>query len=266
MKAIIIAGGLGTRLMPYTKEIPKCMIDIRGAPLLERQIKTFQSCGINEIIVLKGHLAEKIQSPGITRSYKDPNWVRNMVNALFSAEQELEDIDDSIIISYGDILFDEETLRKVLKCDKDICVAVDDNWKEYWKARFNGNLEDTESLQIGEMGNITELGTPDPPIEQCHSRYLGLIKFSKRGVEILRKVYHKNKKEYWDKDFKWLNSKSFQQAYMTDMLQAIINSGYDIWPVHILGGWMEFDTANDYELFLKWFEEGSLNRFYNLRN
>jgi len=109
-------------------------------------------------------------------------------------------------------------------------------------------------------------GKRNCPPEDCHSRYVGLIKFSKRGVEILRKIYYENKKIYWDKDEKWLNSKSFKQAYMTDMLQAIINAGYRIWPTHIEGGWLEFDTVNDYEKANEWLKEGVLNKFIVLEN
>lgn len=264
MRAIIIAGGLGTRLGKYTKDSPKCMLNLAGTSLIERQIRIFNSCGINEIIVLTGHFSEKINAKGITRSHKDPPWVKNMVNALLASEEELKNVGEGIIVSYGDIIFDEKTLRKVIDCDKDICVTVDDNWKEYWMARFDGKLEDVESLQIGKEGNIVELGTPNCPMEDCHARYVGLIKFSQKGSEILRKIYHENKEKYWNKDEKWLNSKSFKQAYMTDMLQAIINSGYKIWPVHIKNGWLEFDTEEDYEKVMKWFGEGILSRFIKL--
>lgn len=264
MKAIIIAGGKGTRLGKYTKNLPKCMINFLGMSLIERQIRTFNSCGINEIIVLKGYLSHKINVNGITRSYQDPLWVKNMVNALLAAEEELKDLDDDIIVSYGDIIFDKETLKKVINCNKDICITADDNWKEYWKGRFNGKLEDVESLQIGKDGDIIELGTPDCPVEDCHARYVGLIKFSKKGVGILKEIYHKNKEKYWNRDDKWLNSKSFRQAYMTDMLQAIINSGYKIWPVRINGGWLEFDTEEDYENAIKWAEKGTLKNFIQI--
>ena len=54
---------------------------------------------------------------------------------------------------------------------------------------------------------------------------MGLINFSKKGLEILKKVYYENKKKYFDKNTHWLDSKSFKKAYMTSMLQAIINEG-----------------------------------------
>ena len=264
MKAIILAAGLGTRLGKYTENLPKCMLNFAGMPLIERQIKTFRNCGIKKIIVVGGYMNHKINIPGVNYYFNENFSKTNMVETLFSAEREFEDIEDNIIVSYGDIIFDEETLKKIIACEKDICVAVDDNWQEYWKTRFNGKLEDVESMHIGEDGNIMELGTPNCQAEDCHARYVGMIKFSKEGAKVLREIYHENKKKYWDKDEKWLNSKSFKQAYMTDMLQSIINSGFKVWPAHINGGWLEFDTEQDYELANKWLKEGTLNRFIKI--
>ena len=236
------------------------MLNFAGMPLIARQIEILRKCGIEEIIVIRGHFGSKINFDGVKYvEWSGPE--TNMVADLFEAEKYF---DDDLIVSYGDVLFDEKTLKRVLECDKDICVTVDDNWKEYWRARFEGNLEDVESLHISRERKITEIGTPDCPVEDCHARYVGLLKFSKKGAEVLRRIYHKNKEEYGDKDERWLNSKSFKRAYMTDILQAIINSGFDVWPVHIFGGWIEFDTKEDYEQATKWFKEGTLNKFIKI--
>ncbi|MHC4215461.1 MAG: NTP transferase domain-containing protein, partial [Planctomycetota bacterium] len=42
-----------------------------------------------------------------------------------------------------------------------------------------------------------------------------------------------------------LSGKPPERAYMTDMLQAIIECGYDVWPVFVEGGWVEIDTVRD---------------------
>lgn len=61
MKAIILAGGLGTRLRPLTYEIPKPLIPIHGKPLIYHLINLFRKYGINEIILAIGHMADIIQ-------------------------------------------------------------------------------------------------------------------------------------------------------------------------------------------------------------
>ncbi|MFA6548089.1 MAG: nucleotidyltransferase family protein [Candidatus Magasanikbacteria bacterium] len=61
MKAIILAGGLGTRLRPLTDEIPKPLLTISGKPIIEHAILNFKKHGIDEIILSIGYRAEKIK-------------------------------------------------------------------------------------------------------------------------------------------------------------------------------------------------------------
>ena len=52
MKAIILAGGLGTRLRPLTYEIPKPLIPVHGKPLVEHLIDLFKKYGIKAIVLI----------------------------------------------------------------------------------------------------------------------------------------------------------------------------------------------------------------------
>src|SRR5688572_22944138 len=61
MKAVILAGGQGTRLQSVSTQIPKPMLPIGSKPLLEHQIELLHSNGITEIIILVNHLKESIQ-------------------------------------------------------------------------------------------------------------------------------------------------------------------------------------------------------------
>ena len=55
MKVLILAGGKGTRISEYTREIPKPMIRIGGKPILSHIIKLFESYKFNEIIIAAGY-------------------------------------------------------------------------------------------------------------------------------------------------------------------------------------------------------------------
>lgn len=62
MQAVIMAGGKGTRLAAITKdEIPKPMVPVNGKPLLLWQIEELKKNGITDIIMIIGHLGEKIE-------------------------------------------------------------------------------------------------------------------------------------------------------------------------------------------------------------
>jgi len=61
LQAVLIVGGLGTRLLPVTKEIPKPMIEICGKPFLEYKINQIKSQGIEEFVLCTGYLGKMIE-------------------------------------------------------------------------------------------------------------------------------------------------------------------------------------------------------------
>jgi len=62
MQAVILAGGLGTRLGDITKRVPKPMVPIAGKPYLEYQLNELRRQGITDIVLLTGYLGEQIES------------------------------------------------------------------------------------------------------------------------------------------------------------------------------------------------------------
>ena len=60
MKAMILAAGVGSRLRPLTDEIPKALLDVGGAPLIERVIRRLESAGVTEVVVNLFHLGDRI--------------------------------------------------------------------------------------------------------------------------------------------------------------------------------------------------------------
>jgi NDP-sugar pyrophosphorylase family protein len=61
MQAVILAGGLGTRLWPLTKIVPKPMVPVAGVPYLEHQLRILKEQGIHDIVLLTGYLGEQIE-------------------------------------------------------------------------------------------------------------------------------------------------------------------------------------------------------------
>jgi len=204
MKAIILAAGMGTRLGKYTKNLPKCMLNFAGKTLIERQVNILKKCGVKDIIVVKGYKAEKIQILG-TKSYLNKDYANtNMVETLFRAEKEMN---KPILVCYADIIYEKRVLKKIMENKSDIAVTVDADYWEYWQARMKNPKEDMESLVIDSTKKIIELGDTHCSKNQAQVRYLGLIKFSKKGVKALRKIYYENKKKYFHKNKPRLRSK-----------------------------------------------------------
>ncbi len=260
MKAIILAAGQGTRLKKYTKDLPKGMLSFFGKTIIERQIELYKSCGINDIIIVKGFAGDKINYKGV-KYYNNINYENtNMVESLLCAKKEFS---DDIVISYSDILFERQMLEKMIKAKGDFCCAVDDEWKFYWQIRYGKVDFDTESLSINKNDNIIELGLENPQFNKIDARYIGLLKFSYNGLKTIKAIM-KNAYELYD-DVPWQQSgKPVKKAYMTDLLNAIIESGKEVKAIHFNHGWIEFDTNEDYENAVKWAKEGLLQKIIKI--
>jgi len=61
MRTVILAGGLGTRLRPYTTILPKPLVPVGGRPILEHILRRLYACGVREVDLCVGHLGELIQ-------------------------------------------------------------------------------------------------------------------------------------------------------------------------------------------------------------
>src|SRR5256885_17079981 len=61
LRAIILAAGKGSRLEPVSGESVKCLVELGGMTLIERQFKYLRDCGINQIAVVVGYESERIQ-------------------------------------------------------------------------------------------------------------------------------------------------------------------------------------------------------------
>lgn len=259
MKAIILAAGKGTRLAPYTKNLPKGMLPFLGRTLIEHQVELYRQCGVEQIILVCGYCADQCVIPGTIKYINERYDQTNMVESLMVARNELE---GELLISYGDIVFEKKMLQSVLLSKQDLGVTVDTNWKPYWVARFGSCTVDTESLMIGPNGQLLEIGQPDPPSEKIHGRYVGLLKFSSQGIGTLLNVYDSAKEQYQGKP--WQTAKTFETGYMTDLLQEILDRGHSVSPILVEKGWLEFDTTGDYEKANEWAENGELTNFVDL--
>lgn len=256
MKAVILAAGQGIRLGGYTKDLPKAMLPFAGRGLIEHQIDTYRRCGVETIVVVGGYRADCLKLSGVI-TYTNERYAKtNMVESLLCARPELK---GQIVVSYADILFEDRVLRTVVGSSVDIGVTVDTRWESYWLARFGSTSVDTESLVVGPDGRMLEIGRPNPPPDRIHGRYVGLLTFSDRGIETLLAVYDRAKEEY--RTGPWQAARSFETGYMTDLLQETIDRGHAVHPIRVEGGWLEFDTIQDYENAVRWAKTGELGRF-----
>jgi len=251
MKAIILAAGKGSRLRPLTSRIPKCHVTIAGRTLLDWQVKTLRECGVDDIVLVKGYLGEKIQRPDL-RYYENRNWsTTNMVATLWCA---LPELTGEVIVSYADIIYNRDVLRALLESRRDISMTIDLEWEAYWRLRYTDPLEDAESLIMTDDYRILNVGSRPENVAEIQAQYMGLLKFSEKGVDTIKKAYRRARVRYRDGQPVWGNGeRPFEKLYMTDMLQGLIDQGKAVYGVPVKRGWFEIDNNTDYEIAKKYF-------------
>lgn len=93
-RAVILAAGAGIRMVPINTEFPKALLQVKGEPLIERQIKQLNSVGITDITVVAGYLKEKfeylIDSYGINLIYNAEYFTKNNLHSLSLVKAPLE--------------------------------------------------------------------------------------------------------------------------------------------------------------------------------
>ena len=110
MKAVILAGGLGTRLQPYTTFLPKAMLPLGDKPLLEHLINWIKKNKIDSIVICVSYLRKSIEGYfedgsrfGVDIQYAISNRPLATAGQLKTAE---EYIDNTFVCVYGDSIFD----------------------------------------------------------------------------------------------------------------------------------------------------------------
>lgn len=239
MRLIILAAGSGRRLGKLTENRPKCMVPLHGKPLVEWLLGSVAAAGITDVVVVRGFAADKLQPAGVEFA-ENPRFAEtNMVYSLWSARKFFT---DPFILSYADILYEPDTLRKVAASDAEVGVALDKDWQSYWTERLENPLDDVETLKLSPAGSIVELGSKAERIEDIAGGYIGLIKFAGKGLQALSRALDDIRAGTT------VRGRDFDGLYMTDLLQHMCDTGAELRPVFVNGGWFEVDTPDDLAL------------------
>jgi len=158
MKALILAGGLGTRLRPLTYNIPKVMLEINGKPFLYYLIKFLAKQNIKDIVISVGYLKESIieyfkngSNFNVNIEYSVENEPLGTAGAIRNAKRFLE---GKFIVMNGDTFFDINVgnLLKFHERKKGICtiaLASVDNTERYGSVEID---KDNKIIKFFEKG------------------------------------------------------------------------------------------------------------------
>ena len=243
MKALILAAGAGSRLNEITGGLPKPLVDINGTPLIQRQIDLLKKKNIQKIIVIRGFKSNEFQLDGVTYVDDIKYHEHDQLGSLITAESELN---EDLLITFGDIVFDENVIEQILSSKVNFGVAIDLNWTESYKKRTDNPIELAGKVLIKD-GKIEEF-SENLPIKKegfLIGEFLGIIKLNQNSAITLRKYLEKLEEIHHGK---FHDAESFHCAKITDMFQELIESNVEINPIFVNGKWCEIDTPKDLEI------------------
>jgi len=249
LKAIIIAAGVGSRLGELTKVLPKPLIDVNGKSIIERQISSFRRVGINEITIVTGYKKNKF-------IFEDIDYVFNPkyeeVEQAFSLMTARKQIFGDVIISFGDIIFEDKIIEQILNIKNDIVVGVEPNWRKLYEKRLNNppTMSDFIAIKNGKIiklfRNLKEFD------EDCViTEFIGLFKLSPKGSKIITEKYAFLEQNH---SGKFHDAVSLKKAKIIDLLQELYENGVNMEAISLKGKWCEIDTQQDLEIAKQMFK------------
>jgi len=236
-QAIILAASRGTALGDLTEDRPKTMVEVRGQPLLGHIVGAYNSVGIRNITVVRGYLPDAVNLPALNYvdnpDYADTGELLSLARAL---EGDTAD-DNDLYVSFGDVIFKRYILDIIAEPDDDFVVVVDTNWQDSVNlGRAADYVRCTESHTRNDFYREVYLEQAGETIadEQRHGEWTGILKVSKAGLPVLRKVVTKLSA-----------SPDNRHAKLYALLNELVRCDARLRVVYTTGHWLDVDSLND---------------------
>ena len=246
MKIIIIAAGSSTRLSKEVLDVPKGLLKINDKSIIEIQLDLFKKNQLSDITIITGPNKEKFKFKNVNYVVDDDFQNHDVLGSLMACKSI---IDDEILTSYSDIIFDENILHSMLDFKGDIGIAVELDWEKNYINRIQHPKSEADSVLM-ENNKILKIrkNIKESKSTQNLGEFIGLMKLSKKGAKIFVEKFNHLMESHKGK---FHNAPSLKNAYLTDMLQELIDSGFLVEPIIINGNWCEIDTPQDLQLARK---------------
>ena len=222
MRAIILAAGLGSRIEKINPDKPKCLIDIGGISILQRLVNQFLENGIDKIDIITGYKSILIKKKfnRIANVHFYPHFKKT--NNLYTLYYFKYLLKDDTIISFADIIVENNIIRKLAKSDKNITALIDTS-----AIRMGTMRVVLKKKILNYIGNYQSY--------RAHGNFIGLLKIKKKTI----------------KSFKSSMNKILEfneQRYYTEALNYLIFKKFKINTLDIKKNfWTEIDTPLDYK-------------------
>ena len=181
MKAFILAAGVSRRLYPHTYDIPKCLLEVGGKPIIHYQLDALKNLGVIDITMIVGYHREMLMM-NVEKNFPDLNF--NFVinhhyfetNTAYSIHIGRDKLDSQVLLMNADVIYPKALLEKVFSSNYKTVLAVD----------IKACGKEEVKVIDGGQNKIVAIGK-DLIEEQCLGEFIGVAKLSKDFVDIFKR-------------------------------------------------------------------------------
>lgn len=252
MRAIIIGAGRGSRLGNETRDIPKTLVHVMERPMLDWILDALKAGGFErrDVVFVCGYAQHVVREryPEFT-FVENVDWANN--NILASLLCAREHLQAGFVSTYADIVYDEEIVAKLAANPADIVLGCDTAWRRRYVGRTKHPESDAEKLRAA-GARVVELGRRIAS-EAAQGEFIGVMKLNAAGAQKLTLAFDRAKLAHAGSI--WREGRSFEKAYLIDLLQDMLEQGVDMCRENTRGGYMEIDTEQDLSMAAKWWQD-----------
>jgi choline kinase len=242
MKAVIIGAGRGSRLRHETDHLPKTLVPVMGRTMLDFVLDALEEGGFErkDIVFVCGYAEEVVRKrhPELT-FVTNADWPNN--NILLSLLTAREHLVDGFVSTYADIVYEGAIVKALKASPHDITLGCDVRWRRRYVDRAQHPETDAEKLRA-EGTRVTELGRRIPS-EAAAGEFIGVMRLTAAGAARFLEGFDRARAEFAGRTYR--EGRTFEKAYLIDLLQQLLEEGTEMHRVDTHGGYMELDTLED---------------------
>jgi L-glutamine-phosphate cytidylyltransferase len=227
MKGVILAAGKGSRLNGTAGDKPKCLVEAGGITLLERQIRTLEQAGIDDIVVVVGCQADRVRAACGPRVKYVENARFSETNSLYSLWTARPLLYAGFVVLNCDVLFHPGLLDDLLVTHQDAALLID------YRRAGDPPYGDEEMKVTVRSGLVVDMSKTMDPAD-ADGENVGIVKFGPASAPYLVSLLDRLVAGGGLRD--WA-PKAFREFAQTRPLHAIGTGGRP---------WIEIDFPEDY--------------------
>jgi choline kinase len=225
------------------------MVHVLGRPMLDQILEALAFAGFErkDVVFVCGYREEVVRE-----AYPDLTYVRNEGwadnNILLSLLMAREHLEGGFVSTYADIVYTPEIARDVAKSEHDFALGCDTDWRRRYVGRSRHPETDAEKL-AADGDRVLRLSRKIPS-EEASGEFIGVMKLTAAGASRLLEAFDQVERAFAGQIFR--EGRTFEKAYLIDLLAWMLERGETMHRVSTHGGYMEIDTLEDRSLAETW--------------